>query len=188
MFVRDSQRKMLPLHCGQTYDGCTPVRGRASSPTTIMNVLFVCEDNCALSIMAESILRAVAPQRFGSFSAGCASRDAIDVEVLEFLASHRMPVDGLRAKTLEAFRAPSAPPMDFIITLSAAAAKQDFSAWPGQPFVAQWNICDDLADAELRDYFWTLMRRIKIFASLPHGKLTRRTLERRVLTLQPSYL
>ena len=45
-----------------------------------------------------------------------------------------------------------------------------------------------LAQAELRDYFWTLMRRIKIFASLPHGKLNRRALERRALTLQPSYL
>ena len=154
-----------------------------------MNVLFVCEDNCALSIMAESILHAVAPHRFGAFSAGCASRDAIDAEVLEFLGDHQMPVEGLHAKTLRDFRAASAPKMDFIITLSDAAARQDFSDWPGQPFVAHWNICgEDGTQAELRDYFWTLMRRIKIFASLPHGKLTRRTLERRVLTLQPSYL
>jgi hypothetical protein len=32
------------------------------------------------------------------------------------------------------------------------------------------------------------MRRIKILTSLPHGKLNRRLLERRALTLQPSYL
>lgn len=153
-----------------------------------MNVLFVCEDNCALSIMAESILRAVAPHRFGAYSAGCVSRDALDPEVLEFLADHHMPVEGLHAKTLHAFRGPSAPKMDFIITLSDAAEKHDFSTWPGRPFVAHWNVCDDHSEAELRDYFWTLMRRIKIFASLPHGKLTRRALEQRALTLQPSYL
>jgi len=153
-----------------------------------MNVLFVCEDNCALSIMAESILRAVAANRFGAYSAGCAARDAIDAEVLDFLDDHRMPIDGLRAKTLDAFRGGAAPQMDFIITLSEDAAKHDFSAWPGHPFVAHWNVCDDHGEAELRDYFWTLMRRIKIFASLPHGKLTRRALERRALTLQPSYL
>ena len=153
-----------------------------------MNVLFVCEDNCALSIMAESILRAVAANRFGAYSAGCAARDAIDAEVLDFLDDHRMPIDGLRAKTLDAFRGGAAPQMDFIITLSEEAEKHDFSAWPGHPFVAHWNVCDDHTEAGLRDYFWTLMRRIKIFASLPHGKLSRRALERRALTLQPSYL
>ena len=154
-----------------------------------MNVLFVCEDNCALSIMAESILRAVAPQRFGAYSAGCAARHAIDGEALEFLAGHRMPIEGLHVKTLQAVRSASAPTMDFIITLSDAAAKQDFSDWPGHPFVAHWNVCDEEeGDAQMRDYFWTLMRRIKIFASLPQGKLNRRVLERRALTLEPSYL
>jgi arsenate reductase len=178
----------LPLQREQNYDGGTPVGGRASVPTTTMNVLFVCEDNCALSIMAESILRSVASHRFGAYSAGCASSDAIDPAVLQFLADHHMPIDGLRAKTLDAFRGGSAPTMDFIITLSEEAENYDFSAWPGRPFVAHWNICDDHSEAELRDYFWTLMRRIKIFASLPHGKLTRRALEQRALTLQPSYL
>lgn len=154
-----------------------------------MNVLFVCEDNCALSIMAESILRAVAASRFGAYSAGCASRATIDAEVLEFLEDHHMPIGGLHAKTLRDFRGPSAPKMDFVITLSDAAARQDFADWPGRPFVAHWTICDeDDTQAELRDYFWTLMRRIKIFASLPHDKLSRRALERRALTLQPSYL
>jgi len=180
---------MLPLRCERTYDGIPLVGGRASGPTTTVNVLFVCEDNCPLSIMAESILRAVAPHRFGAFSAGCAWRRAIDAEVLEFLAGHRMPIDGLHAKTLQALRAPSAPPMDFVIALCDAAAQQDFSDWPGHPFVAHWSVCDDEAPRpELRDHFWTLMRRIRIFAGLPHGKLTRRALERRVLTLQPSYL
>lgn len=157
-----------------------------------VNVLFVCEDNCALSIMAESILRAVAPGRFGAYSAGCATPDALDPDVLEFLSVHHMPVDGLHAKSLRVFRhSTAAPRIDFIITLCHSATKQDFSDWPGRPFVAHWNICDDEdadTEAELRDYFWTLMRRIKILASLPHGKLTRRALERRAVTLQPSYL
>jgi arsenate reductase len=156
-----------------------------------VNVLFVCEDNCALSIIAESILRAVAPDRFGAYSAGCSSREGLDPDVLGFLADRRLPVEGLHAKTLRAFQGPSAPRMDFIITLSDGAAKQDFSDWPGRPFVAHWNVCGDdgeAMDVELRDYFWTLMRRIKIFASLPHGKLSRRVLEQRALTLQPSHL
>lgn len=141
--------------------------------------------------MAESILRSVAPGRFGAYSAGCATAEALDPDVLDFLASHHMPTDGLRPKLLRAFRNAAAPKLDFIITLCDSAAKEDFSDWPGHPFVAHWNICNDddgALDVELRDYFWTLMRRIKIFASLPHGKLTRRALQQRVLTLQPSYL
>ena len=35
-----------------------------------MNVLFICRDNCALSLMAECILRSVGQGRFGTFSAG----------------------------------------------------------------------------------------------------------------------
>ena len=141
--------------------------------------------------MAEAILRSVAPHRFGAYSAGCASREALDPDVLEFLATHHMPIDGLRVKTLAAMRDSSAPRMDFIITLCDAAARENFASWPGHPFVAHWNICDDDdgdMQVELRDYFWTLMRRIKIFASLPHGKLSRHALEQRALTLQPSYL
>ncbi|HEY3077485.1 MAG TPA: arsenate reductase ArsC [Burkholderiales bacterium] len=157
-----------------------------------MNVLFVCEDNSALSIMAESILNSVAPGRFGAYSAGCYPNEWLNAYAVEFLAQHRMPVANSRAKSLELYRRPGAPRMDFIITLCDVAADAHFAGWPGDPFIAHWHVeTDDAtgdADDVLRDNFWTLMRRIKIFASLPHGKLNRRLLERRALTLRPSYL
>ena len=151
-----------------------------------MNVLFVCEDNSALSIMAEAILKSVAPSRFGAYSAGCFPTAAVDAGVIDFLVTHHMSVARLHTKSLQHFRAANSPRMDFIITLCDAAAEEDYSRWPGKPFVAHWNVRDDrTGDAEeaLRDNFWTLQRRIKIFASLPQGKLVKR-----VLTLQPSYL
>lgn len=147
-----------------------------------MNVLFVCEDNAALSIMAESILSSIAAGRFNAFSAGCAPRDTLNAEALELLSGHNLPVGRVRAKSLEQFRA-GAPRMDFVITLSDAAAAEPFADWPGEPFVAHWNVSEN----ELRDSFWTLMRRIKIFASLPQGKLSRRALERRARTLEAGY-
>jgi hypothetical protein len=101
-----------------------------------------------------------------------------------------MRVEGVRPSSLERFRAGDAPPMDFIITL--AELDENFAEWPGGPFIANWNVLDDLDDmmdeATQRDAFWTLMRRIKIFASLPQGSLNRRVLERRALTLEASYL
>jgi arsenate reductase len=157
-----------------------------------VNVLFVCENNSALSIMAESILSSVAPGRFGAYSAGCYPNGWLNATAIGFLAQHHLPIASSRPKSLELFRRPSAPRMDFIITLCDVAADEQFAGWPGDPFVAHWNVeADDAtgdADDVLRDNFWTLMRRIKIFASLPHGKLNRRLLERRALTLQPSYL
>jgi arsenate reductase len=157
-----------------------------------LNVLFVCHDNCALSLMAESILRSVGAARFNAFSAGCTRRAPVNASVVDFLAQHHLPVSGLWSKTLEHFGTPESPRMDFIITLCDAAASESFSEWPGDPFIAHWNVAigDAAGDADdaLRDSFWTLMRRIKILTSLPHGKLNRRLLERRALTLQPSYL
>ena len=141
--------------------------------------------------MAEAILSAVAPGRFGAFSAGCYPSGSLNNYAVEFLARHHMPVTRARAKSLEQLRRHGAPRMDFIITLCDVAAGEQFAEWPGDPFVAHWSV-DDAgtadADGALRNAFWTLMRRIKIFASLPQGKLSRRLLERRALRLEPSYL
>ncbi len=156
-----------------------------------MNVLFVCEDNCALSLMAESILNTVGDGRFRACSAGCRPAPAASRRVIEFLARHQMHTAGLCPKTLQSLRR-DAPPMDFIITLSDGVAEESFAGWPGAPFVAHWNVHDeddDISSEEtLRHAFWTLWRRIKIFASLPQGTLNRRALERRAVTLQASYL
>ena len=157
-----------------------------------MNVLFVCEDNCALSLMAESLLASLGNGRFRAYSAGCTPRRAASAEVIEFLAQHHMRTTGLEPKTLDPFRLRGAPRMDFIITLCDAAAAENYAGWPGAPFVAHWNVLEDdddaASEAAHRQAFWTLWRRIKIFAALPQGTLNRRVLERRALTLQPSYL
>src|SRR5438132_34230 len=87
-----------------------------------VNVLFVCRDNCALSLMAESILRSVGGARFNAFSAGTARSGAVSPDLFEFLAQHHLPVVGLWSKTVDHFRLPDAPRMDFIITLCDVAA------------------------------------------------------------------
>jgi protein-tyrosine-phosphatase len=158
---------------------------------TCMNVLFVCEDNSALSLMAESILATVGDGRFRAYSAGSAPAKAASRRVIDFLARHHMHTAGLHPKALHALRR-EAPPMDFIITLCDATAEESLAGWPGAPFVAHWNVHeeddDPASDATQREVFWTLWRRIKIFASLPQGTLNRRALERRAVTLEASYL
>jgi hypothetical protein len=81
-----------------------------------------------------------------------------------------LPVACSRAKSLEQMRRGTVR-MDFIITLCDVAAGESFSDWLGQPFIAHWSV-------ESNDATGTL----------PQGKLSRRLLERRALTLQASYL
>jgi protein-tyrosine-phosphatase len=159
-----------------------------------VNVLFVCSDNTVLGPMAESILRGIAPGPFGVFSAGCVPRTALGADVLELLQAHRLPVAGLHPKGLQEVRFPAAPRMDFVITLSELAAAELWAEWPGEPLVAHWQVWDrDAAalatsEAMVRDAFWTLRRRIQIFASLLQRKLSPPVLQRRARTLSPSYL
>jgi len=159
-----------------------------------MNVLFVCSDNTVLSIMAESILKGISSNHFGVFSAGCLPRAALDEYVLQLLKAHHLPVLGVHPKGLHAVRFPTAPKMDFIITLSDVAAEEPWADWAGEPLVAHWQVWDrDAAvlatpEAMVRDAFWTLRRRIQIFASLLQRKLSPPILQRRARTLSPSYL
>lgn len=159
-----------------------------------MNVLFVCSDNSVLSTMAESIFNGIAPTRFRACSAGCVPRGSLDAYTLDLLAAHRMPITGLHPKGLESARFPLAPKMSFVITLSDLAAAEAWAEWPGEPLVAHWQVWDrDAAgspspEAMVRDAFWTLRRRIQIFASLLQRKLSPPVLQRRARTLAPSYL
>ncbi|MBV9189524.1 MAG: arsenate reductase ArsC [Betaproteobacteria bacterium] len=158
-----------------------------------MNVLFVCPRNCAISVMAGSILKSVSGGRFTAFSAGDAPDAAVIEQVTDFLADHHMPADRVDIKSIADFRAAEAPKIDFVISVCPAKTTEELSGLPGDPFVAHWNIetADDMdarrSEELIRDSFWALVRRIRIFSSLPQGKLaSRRQLEQRARALEYS--
>jgi arsenate reductase len=156
------------------------------------NVLFLCTRNSADSILAESILRSVGKARFQAFSAGCQPAAAVSEQVLDFLRERQLPVEELRSKSWREFVGPQAPTLAFVITLSEhAAAFAAQQSWPGDPLLAHWTLDaeedgpqGELSGWDIRDHFWVLSRRIKIFASLPHGKASRHSLEHRLHALE----
>jgi arsenate reductase len=160
----------------------------SNASANTFNVLFLCTGNSARSIMAESILRQVGAGRFRAFSAGSQPAGRVNPLALELLERNRMPTDGLRSKNWDEFAKPDAPNLDFVFTVCDNAAGEVCPVWPGQPMTAHWGIPDPAAvegsDEEKRKAFAessrTLLNRIRIFTSLPLGKLDRLSLQRKL--------
>jgi protein-tyrosine-phosphatase len=153
----------------------------------MLNVLFLDSANASHGLIAESILRALGRGRFHAYSAGCAPAGAVSRDVVDFLRERDLPIEGLRSKGLRELTGPDGPSFAFVISLSAlAAATAAEINFRGDPVIARWHLDDDDESERepsvwaLRDSYWMLSRRIKIFASLPHGKASRRTLENRL--------
>ncbi|MGQ0653386.1 MAG: arsenate-mycothiol transferase ArsC [Betaproteobacteria bacterium] len=135
------------------------------------HILFLCTDNARDSLVAEAILRSVGGTPFRAHSAGVVAASRPAPGVLEFLESRGIGGAFLHPKGWEAH----ARSMDFVFAFSAEAA-QLLPHFAPQAVTAHWNV-----DAvEVRDVFWTLMRRIKIFTSLPARPAPRQRMQERL--------
>jgi arsenate reductase len=154
------------------------------------NVLFLCTGNSARSILAEALMNhlAISRSRFRAHSAGSHPKPEVNPSALELLRQQRMPVEELRSKSWEEFAAPGAPAMDFVFTVCDQAAAETCPIWPGHPMTAHWGLPDPAAAAgsdderrkAFRDAFFTLKRRIELFASLPMDTLSGPALKERL--------
>jgi arsenate reductase len=152
------------------------------------NVLFLCTGNSARSIMAESILRGLGGDRFNAFSAGSHPGGIVNPLAIKTLQSFQFPTEGLRSKSWNEFAVPSAPIMDFVLTVCDQAAGEACPVWPGQPMSAHWGIEAPSAvqghEIEKEKAFVQaakfLRNRISIFISLPIASLNEIALRRKV--------
>lgn len=137
------------------------------------NVLFICADNSARSIIAEVLLNRFGEDRFRAYSAGLYPAPEVDPLALALLASSGFPIAGIRSKTWREFCSPDAPRIDFVVSLCESAASQ--VVVPGDPIFAFWRISDphSFADEAARGLaFRRAMRelenRVRLFALLRH--------------------
>lgn len=154
----------------------------------IYNVLFLCSQNSARSIMAEALLNEWGKGRFKAYSAGRAPAAAPNPYALRLLASLNLPADTLRSKSWDEFAAAASPVMDFIFIVGEPGAA--LPVWPGAPIAAHWEVDDpvglapegdDLAQMNAyRLAFRQLEHRVKIFAALRLDALSQMAVQTRL--------
>ena len=145
-------------------------------------ILFLCTGNSARSIFAEYLLKAIAPTRFETYSAGASPKPAPHPLALEILREDfKIDASDAYSKSWEEFKDAQ---FDFVITL-CDNARENCPVWPGQPIVAHWSSPDPAAvegsNAEKRRALWQvaqqIRRRLELLASLPFEKLDALRLE-----------
>lgn len=105
------------------------------------NVLFLCDDNAARSLMAEAYLNHAGRARFRAWSAGFTPCDTVDPAVLSLLGDAGIRTRGMHPKSWRVFAAHGAPRMDLVVTLSIEAGL-DRAALPGAPGQVHWPVSD----------------------------------------------
>ena len=143
------------------------------------NVLFLCADNSARSILAEALLNRLGAGRFQAFSAGYGVAEAVNPHALALLEKINYNSDRVHAKQMVAVMDAADPGFDFIIRLSpdrrGSARMPQFS---GNPVIVDWHMPDpsDVAGpagaTACADIFNLLAARIDVLANLSEACLT----------------
>ena len=180
-----------PELCGDVFD--LPSKAVAAQPTEkfmtpAFNVLFLCTQNSARSIIAEALLEKIGRGHFRAYSAGSEPARAPLPEVIDRLKALGHDVSRLRSKSWDEFKGADAPRMDFIIALCDAPNGQfcpDFGgqfvtgAWP-LPDPAQFKGSPTERTTLLNELYAMIRRRLEIFTSLPFDSLDRMAVKARL--------
>ncbi len=177
-----------PELCGDIFSMLPPAAHEDKGMTPAFNVLFLCTHNSARSVMAEAILQRLGGTRFQAWSAGSDPIAEPNPEVIAKLRAFGHDTDGLRSKSWHEFTGPTAPRMDFVITLCDTLdgpACPDFGelavtgAWP-LPDPTKFTGSAIERSAMLNEIYASLRRRIEIFMALPFATLDRMAMKARL--------
>lgn len=177
-----------PELCGDLARLLPPDPDEDKFMTPAFNVLFLCTHNSARSIIAETLLQKIGAGRFRAYSAGSEPIAQPLPEVIEKLRAFGHDVSGLRSKSWNEFLGPSAPRMDFVITLCDTPEGQVCPDFGDVAVTAAWPLPDPVKftgsaverSAMLNELYASLRRRIEIFTSLPFASLDRMAMKARL--------
>tara|TARA_B100002052_G_scaffold41814_1_gene34065 strand:+ start:1534 stop:1962 length:429 start_codon:yes stop_codon:yes gene_type:complete len=108
----------------------------------IKNVLYLCTQNSARSIIAEAITNYKYSESLKGFSAGSTPSGIINPKTLDLLDEMKIPTEKLYSKSWDVFGESNSPSMDYVVTVCGNAAKETCPIWPGAPKTFHFNIED----------------------------------------------
>src|SRR5271166_4269997 len=110
--------------------------------TQVTNVLFLCGENSARSIMAEALLERFGGGEYRAFSAGMDNCGEIHPFAVQTLRDNGLPVSNLQAKTSTDFLEITSPTIDYVITVCGRPDESVLRTFPAKAKWAFWNITD----------------------------------------------
>jgi ArsR family transcriptional regulator, arsenate/arsenite/antimonite-responsive transcriptional repressor / arsenate reductase (thioredoxin) len=177
-----------PELCGDLARLLPTPPGQDAGMTAAFNVLFLCTQNSARSIIAEAILRKLGGIGFQAYSAGSDPVAEPNPEVMAKLRALGHDTDALYSKSWHEFTGRNAPRMDFVITLCDAPEGPRCPDFGNLAVTAAWPLPDPakfagsaLERASMLDMLYAILRRrIEVFTALPFGSLDRMALRVRL--------
>src|SRR5919106_774298 len=106
------------------------------------NVLFICTENSARSILAEAAINQMSKGEFKGFSAGSRPSGRVHPTTIDVLNDLRIDTSFARSKSWDEFSSPQAPHMHFVFTVCDTAAGEACPVWPGHPLTGHWGVPD----------------------------------------------
>lgn len=136
--------------------------------------------------MAEALATTMSNGRFKGYSAGSKPNGKVNPFAVELIEKTGYPLDNLHSKSWDEFAEPTAPHMDFIITVCDNAAGENCPYWPGHPSTAHWGFEDPAAvegtyeekRAAFNRIFRQIGNRLNAFLSLPLHQLEKHAIQR----------
>lgn len=103
-----------------------------------INILFLCTGNSCRSVMAEAILRSLAPADMKAFSAGSRPTGFVHPYVFKLLSEKGLDIKGLHSKSWESLT----DKPDIVITLCDEAAGEACPLYLGGAVCTHWGMPD----------------------------------------------
>lgn len=107
-----------------------------------IDVLFLCETNCATSLMAEALLNRRSDGRIRAFSAGNRPGAVLLPEARAALAQRAIPIDGLAPKPWQIFGLPDGPRPHIVVDLATLTWIEPDCARLAQVLTLRWPLRD----------------------------------------------
>ena len=129
-----------------------------------MNILFLCTQNSARSIMAESILNSMNLKDFIGYSAGSMPSGVINEKAIKILKENNIYTENLYSKSIDDLLNKGIK-FDILITLCSSAKKEGCPTLSKNIKSVHWDLDDPIEYNDFEKIFIDLSYLIKEFTS-----------------------